>query len=180
MLEYHPAPWDQWVNVGDIVVARDNHAVLSFGPQQLTCSGDVTGHQFFVLTVLYLQSSSSTFSAPPTLSLAYHQNQNIIGPQGVTLNTIAAKTSITNSGQCPALPPSPGNLCVPPAGNQVCLYNGGQGGTSKDSPLIVTCCCGRCPEDVTCAPDSITGSGLWQSIAYSPLCPTEGCGTDGK
>ena len=89
-------------------------------------------------------------------------------------------TSIPNSGQCPALPPSPGNLCVPPAGNQVCHYDGGQGGTSEDSPLIVTCCCGRCPDDVTCAPDSITGSGLWQSIAYSPLCPTEGCGTDGK
>ena len=110
----------------------------------------------------------------------YHQNQNNIDPQGVTLNTIAAMTSIPNSGQCPALPPSPGNLCVPPAGNQVCLYDGGQGGTSEDSPLIVNCCCGRCPDDVTCAPDSITGSGLWQSIAYSPLCPTEGCGTDGK
>lgn len=120
VLEYHPAPWDQWVDVGDILVARDAHAVLSLGHQQLLCSG-----------------------------------------------------------QCPALPPSPGNLCVPPAGNQVCLYDGGQGGTSEDSPLIVTCCCGRCPDDVTCAPDSITGSGLWQSIAYSPLCPTEGCGTNG-
>ena len=107
-------------------------------------------------------------------------NQNNIDAQRVTLNAIAAMTSIPNSGQCPALPPSPGNLCVPPAGNQVCLYDGGQGGTSEDSPLIVTCCCGRCPDDVTCAPDSITGSGLWQSIAYSPLCPTEGCGTDGK
>ena len=124
--------------------------------------------------------SSSALLATTTLSLAYHQNQNNIDPQGVTLNTITAMTSITNSGQCPALPPSPGNLCVPPAGNQVCHYDGGQGGTSEDSPLIVTCCCGRCPDDVTCAPDSITGSGLWQSIAYSPLCPTEGCGIEGE
>ena len=104
-------------------------------------------------------------------------HSSYIDPQEVT---ITAMPPIPISGQCPALPPSPGNLCVPPAGNQVCHYDGGQGGTSKDSPLIVTCCCGRCPDDVTCAPDSITGSGLWQSIAYSPLCPTEGCGTDGK
>ena len=58
MLEYHPAPWDQWVTVGDILVARNDHAVLSLGPQQLPCSGDVKGHfartNFFVLSVLYL------------------------------------------------------------------------------------------------------------------------------
>ena len=133
-----------------------------------------------LVSSLYRLSLSSALLASTPLSLAYHQDQNNIDPQGVTLNTIAAMTSNTNSGQCPALRPSPGNLCVPPAGNQVCHYDGGQGGTSEESPLIVTCCCGRCPEDVTCAPDSITGSGLWQSIAYSPLCPTEGCGTDGK
>ena len=41
MLEYHPAPWDQWVTiVGNILVARSNHAVLSIGSQQLPCSGD--------------------------------------------------------------------------------------------------------------------------------------------
>ena len=88
-------------------------------------------------------------------------------------------TLIPIPAQCPPLPPSPGNLCVPPAGEQVCLYDGGHGGT-RESPLVVNCCCGRCPDDVTCAPDSITGSGLWQPIPYSPLCPTEGCGTEGE
>ena len=133
-----------------------------------------------LVTPLSIVVVINIFSAHNIVIGMSHQNQNNIDPQGVTLNTSAAMTSIPNSGQCPALPPSPGNLCVPPAGNQVCHYDGGQGGTSKDSPLIVTCCCGRCPDDVTCAPDSITGSGLWQSNAYSPLCPTEGCGTDGK
>ena len=28
MLEYHPAPWDQWVTVGNFLVARNSHAVL--------------------------------------------------------------------------------------------------------------------------------------------------------
>ena len=57
MLEYHPAPWDQWVTVGDIRVARSNHAVLSLGPQQLPCSGDVRGH--FARTKFGLVSSLS-------------------------------------------------------------------------------------------------------------------------
>ena len=41
VLEYHPAPWDQWVTVGNIQASRYNHAVLSIGPQQLPClAGD--------------------------------------------------------------------------------------------------------------------------------------------
>ena len=52
------------------------------------------------------------------------------------------------------------------------------GGISKDSPLIINCCCGRCDADKTCAPDSITGSGSWQ-LMNSPLCPAEGCGIEG-
>ena len=41
VLEYHPEPWNQWVTVGNILVARVGHTVLSIGPQQLPCaSGD--------------------------------------------------------------------------------------------------------------------------------------------
>merc|ERR1719264_39336 len=31
---------------------------------------------------------------------------------------------------------------------------------------------------MTCVPDSTTGSGLWQPM-YFPLCPAEGCGSEG-
>ena len=47
-------------------------------------------------------------------------------------------------------------------------------------PLVVNCCCDRCDTDkITCAADSITGSGLWQTTKYSPLCPEEPCGSHG-
>ena len=35
--EYHPQPWNQWVQVGDLVQARFHHATLSIGPEQLAC-----------------------------------------------------------------------------------------------------------------------------------------------
>jgi len=108
VLEYHPEPWDQWVTVGNILVGRYEHAVLSVGPQQLPC--------------------------------------------------LAA--------QCPPIAPSPGQLCVPPAGAQPCQYD--------------VCCCGRCHTEFTCdAPDSITGSGIWQPKSLR-FCPVEGCGNEGK
>ena len=37
VLEYHPQPWNQWVTVGNLQVERSGHAVLSVGPQQLSC-----------------------------------------------------------------------------------------------------------------------------------------------
>ena len=33
---------------------------------------------------------------------------------------------------------------------------------------------------MTCVIDSATGTGLWQPTNYTKLCPTEGCGTEGK
>ena len=65
--------------------------------------------------------------------------------------------------------------------SQVCQYDGSTGGTEL-SPLLVNCCCNRCDTDkITCAADSITGSGLWQTTKYSPLCPEEPCkGNSGK
>ena len=63
--------------------------------------------------------------------------------------------------------------------SQVCQYDGSTGGTEL-SPLLVNCCCDRCDTDkITCAADSITGSGLWQTTKYSPLCPEEPCGSHG-
>merc|ERR1712110_960754 len=48
------------------------------------------------------------------------------------------------------------------------------------SPFVSNCCCGQCDVEpkITCAHDSITGSGLWQPM-HSPLCPAEGCGSEG-
>ena len=37
VLEYHPHPWNQWVTIGDLVQARNSHATLSIGPEQLPC-----------------------------------------------------------------------------------------------------------------------------------------------
>ena len=37
VLEYHPQPWNQWVQVGDLVQARSYHATLSIGAEQLAC-----------------------------------------------------------------------------------------------------------------------------------------------
>ena len=37
VLEYHPEPWNQWLEVGNLEDRRVAHAVLSVGPQQLPC-----------------------------------------------------------------------------------------------------------------------------------------------
>ena len=37
VLEYHPHPWNQWVPIGDLVQAREGHATLSIGSEQLPC-----------------------------------------------------------------------------------------------------------------------------------------------
>ena len=77
--------------------------------------------------------------------------------------------------ECPSLPPTRGDLCAAPAGALECRYeifNASFGGN-------VNCCCGRCDIDMTCAPDSTTGSGFWQPL-YSTLCPAEGCGSEGE
>ena len=81
--------------------------------------------------------------------------------------------------ECPPLPPTPGHLCVTPAGAQDCHYDDSNGGTEQ-SPFVSKCCCGQCETDpITCAPDSTTGSGLWQPM-HSPLCPVGGCGSEGE
>ena len=37
VFEYHPAPWDQWVTVGNILGPKYHHAILTVGPQELPC-----------------------------------------------------------------------------------------------------------------------------------------------
>ena len=68
--------------------------------------------------------------------------------------------------ECPPLPPPPSHLCVAPAGTLNCHYTGDH------------CCCGNCSESfkLSCAPDSTTGAGVWQST----LCPAAGCGSEGE
>ena len=69
---------------------------------------------------------------------------------------------------CPSpIPPTPGQPCNLP-GTLDCSYG-----------LTGNCCCGQCDVDMTCAPDSTNGSGLWQP-KHSMLCPTEGCGSEGE
>ena len=77
--------------------------------------------------------------------------------------------------ECPPLPPSTGHLCIASAGAQDCHYES----LINNFGGNVNCCCGRCDIDMTCAPDSTTGSGFWQPM-YSTLCPAEGCGSDGE
>jgi len=76
--------------------------------------------------------------------------------------------------ECPPARPSLGHLCVAPAGAQDCHYESSIYSFGGN----VNCCCGRCDSNVTCAPDSTTGSGFWQPIHF-PLCPAEGCGSEG-
>ena len=83
---------------------------------------------------------------------------------------------LSQGSVCPSpSPPTPGQPCSQLPGVQDCHYDVNQGGSSE-SPLVTNCCCGRCDTDMTCAP----GSGIWQPSLYSPLCPTEGCGTEGE
>ena len=37
MFEYHPEPWNQWINIGNLSIDRGYHAVLSIGAQDLPC-----------------------------------------------------------------------------------------------------------------------------------------------
>ena len=37
VVEYHPQPSNQWVQLGDLQVARRRHATLSIGVEQLPC-----------------------------------------------------------------------------------------------------------------------------------------------
>ena len=49
VLEYHPQPWNQWVQVGDLQQARYVHATLSIGPEQLPC---LSGESFNVEMII--------------------------------------------------------------------------------------------------------------------------------
>ena len=77
--------------------------------------------------------------------------------------------------ECPVLPPSPGHLCVAPAGVLDCHYSAApQSWLNSDN-----CCCGQCMQDFTISCediDSTTGAGFWRS----DFCPAEGCGSEGE
>ena len=76
---------------------------------------------------------------------------------------------------CPSpIPPTPGQPCNLP-GALDCHYK-----THIDNHgLAGNCCCGQCDIDMTCAPNSTDGSGLWQP-KHPMLCPTKGCGREGE
>ena len=37
VLEYHPAPWDMWLKVGNLQIGRHSAGVASIGTQDLPC-----------------------------------------------------------------------------------------------------------------------------------------------
>ena len=79
----------------------------------------------------------------------------------------------TPGSVCPSpIPPTAGQPCSQLPEPLDCHYENSTG-------LTVNCCCGQCDVDMTCAPDSTTGSGLWQPM-HSPLCPADGCGSQGN
>ena len=76
---------------------------------------------------------------------------------------------------CPSpMPPTPGQPCNLP-GALDCPYEN----HIDYHGLTGNCCCGQCDIDMTCAPGSTNGSGLWQP-KHPMLCPTEGCGSEGE
>merc|ERR1719350_896022 len=98
-----------------------------------------------------------------------------VGRYYLTALSIGPQQMPCLSSECPPLPPSPGHLCAAPDGTLDCQYEN----LIDISALTGTCCCGQCDIDMTCAPDSTTGSGLWQPM-HSPLCPAEGCSSEGN
>ena len=77
---------------------------------------------------------------------------------------------------CPSpMPPTPGQPCNQLPGALDCSYEN----HSDYHGLAGNCCCGQCDMDMTCAPDSTSGSGLWQP-KHTMLCPTKGCGSEGE
>ena len=80
--------------------------------------------------------------------------------------------TLLSGSNCPfPILPTLGQVCSLP-GALDCHY-----GNVTD--LSMNCCCSRCDVDMTCALDPGTGAGVWQKM-YSPLCPSEGCGSQGE
>ena len=70
ILEYQPAPWDQWVAVGNVWYARMAHAVLSISSQQLPCfsgkSGPSLAIKFYFIKIKTFYFSSMSSPLPHT------------------------------------------------------------------------------------------------------------------
>ena len=51
VLEYHPQPWNQWLQVGDLVQTRYGHATFSIGSEQLPCllSGESFNKEMIIM-----------------------------------------------------------------------------------------------------------------------------------
>ena len=80
----------------------------------------------------------------------------------------------------------PGSFCpspIPPTPGQPCNLRGALDCHYENlidrHGLTGNCCCGQCDIDMTCAPGSTDGTGVWQP-KHSTLCLTEGCGSEGE
>ena len=100
---------------------------------------------------------------------------NIICPRPLLHPRRSLMAPFSSGSVCPSpVPPSPGEPCSRP-GALDCPYEN----QIDNNGVTGHCCCGQCDVDMTCAPDSNTGSGLWQPL-HSSLCPAEGCGSEGE
>ena len=54
VLEYHPQPWNQWVQLGDLQQARFYHATISIGQEQLPCllSGESFNMEMIIMVMV--------------------------------------------------------------------------------------------------------------------------------
>ena len=201
MLEYHDQ-WNQWSEVGKLQIGRQNHAILSVGPQQVPCTSGEIFHEELKILVWYFICNPFLCSwnrDSLILIISLLKTNSLMGQHSPVNNIPITVCSLSGplkpsqlgceiylshkivscynfeifQSDCPVLPPSTGQLCVPPSGAQDCRYDGStrNGGFIPD---VVNCCCGRCDTDMTCDTDSTMGTGLWKSTNTPLCCSIEG------
>ena len=162
VLEYNGSTWSE--RKERLEKGRANHAIVeanlsSFCPAK----GDLNQFGF----ILSYRSSRST-------TITFHYLFKERNFRTFYFDWFVISSYLPGS-LCPSpIPPTPGQPCTLP-GELDCHYEN----LIDNHGLTGNCCCGQCDLDMTCAPDSTTRSGLWQPM-HSPLCPAEGCGSEGE
>ena len=74
VLEYHPQPWNQWLQVGDLLQARRGHATLTIGPEQLPCllSGESFNIKMVIIESRILMINKEVLKMTMISSLGFH------------------------------------------------------------------------------------------------------------
>ena len=74
VLEYHPQPWNKWVQVGFMEQARSQHATLSVGPEQLPCllPGESFNIKMMIIESRILMINKEVLKMTMISSLGFH------------------------------------------------------------------------------------------------------------